>query len=160
MLSQFSGAIFDQWKGYRFLLWRYWNDSPRVLFIGLNPSTADELQNDATIRRCIGFAQKWGYGGMYFCNLFAYVSTEPRRLSCAEAIHKGNIPAITMALSLSVMAVVAWGDGVKLVSNGLLVAEHINRIVSPSMCFGLTKSGNPKHPLYLPVDAELKEMPA
>ena len=157
MISQFSGAAFDQHRAYRFILWRFWNDSPRVLFIGLNPSTANEINNDPTIRRCIGFAQKWGYGGMYFCNLYSFVSTEPKLLSSVEAIHSANIPAITMADSLSVLTVVAWGDGVELVENGKSVAEHIKKLIEPSRCFGLTQKGNPKHPLYLPGDAELVE---
>jgi len=157
MISQFSGAVFDQHRAYRFILWRFWNDSPRVLFIGLNPSTANELQNDPTIRRCIGFAQGWGYGGMYFCNLFSYVSTDPRLLSAEEALHAANIPAINMAQGLSVLHVVAWGDGVEVVKNGKGIAENINRLVAPSLCFGLTQKGNPKHPLYLPSEAELVE---
>ncbi len=155
MISQFSGAVMDASRKYRFLLWRFWNDSPRVLFVGLNPSTANELQNDPTIRRCLGFAEKWGYGGMYFCNLYSYVSTDPRLLSSEEALHRANLPAIMMATSLSVLTVAAWGDGVKLVKNGQSVAEHIKELIEPSMCFGLTRRGNPKHPLYLSIDAQL-----
>ncbi|MBA7715433.1 hypothetical protein ES703_124479 [subsurface metagenome] len=158
MISQFSGAVFDQHRAYRFILWRFWNDSPRVLFIGLNPSTANELQNDPTIRRCLGFAEKWGYGGMFFCNLYSYISTDPRLLSSEEALHAANIPAITMATSLSVLTVAAWGDGVELVENGKSVAEHVEELVAPSFCFGMTQKGNPKHPLYLPSDAELVEL--
>ena len=155
MISQFSGAVFDQHRAYRFVLWRFWNDAPRVLFIGLNPSTANELQSDPTIRRCIGFAQNWDYGGIYFCNLYSYVSTDPRLLSSEEALHRANIPAITMATSLSVLTVAAWGDGVELVENGKSVARHITKIIEPSLCFGLTQKGNPKHPLYLPGGTEL-----
>ncbi len=150
-----SGAIFSPDRLYRYVLWRFWSDSPRVLFIGLNPSTANELQNDPTIRRCIGFAQEWGYGGMFFCNLYSYVSTDPRLLSSEEALHRANIPAINMATKLVVLTVAAWGDGVELVKNGQSVAEHITKIIEPSLCFGLTQKGNPKHPLYLPNDVEL-----
>lgn len=155
MISQFSGAVFDQHRAYRFILWRYWDEKPRVLFIGLNPSTANEIQNDPTIRRCAGFAEKWGYGGMYFCNLYSYVSTNPRALSDKEAIHSANNPAIAMATKLVVLTVVAWGDGVELVENGSLVAENVKNIISAPMCFGLTQKGNPKHPLYLSGEAEL-----
>jgi len=155
MISQFSGAVFDQHRAYRFVLWRFWNDSPRVLFIGLNPSTANELQNDPTIRRCLGFAEKWGYGGMYFCNLFAYVSTDPRALSSEEALHSANIPAIMMATKLVVMTVAAWGDGIELVENGQLIAAHIKELIESSWCFGLTQKGNPKHPLYLSGETEV-----
>lgn len=155
MISQFSGAVFDKHRAYRFVLWRFWNEAPRVLFVGLNPSTANEFSDDPTIKRCIAFAQRWGYGGMYFCNLFSYVSTDPRLLSAEEALHAANIPAINMARSLSVLSVVAWGDGVEIVENGKSIAENINELVAPSMCFGLTQKGNPKHPLYLPGEAKL-----
>src|SRR3546814_16904510 len=62
-------------------LWRIWDDTkPQCMFIMLNPSTADADLDDPTIRRCIGFAKSWGYGGLQVCNLFAYRSTEPREL--------------------------------------------------------------------------------
>lgn len=157
MISQFSGAVFDQHRAYRFVLWRFWNDNPRVLFIGLNPSTANELQNDPTIKRCIGFAQKWDYGGMFFCNLYSYVSTNPRLLLWEEALHRANIPAITMATNLVSLTVAAWGDGINLVENGKSIAEHIAKLIAPSMCFGLTQKGNPKHPLYLSGETKLME---
>ncbi len=157
MISQFSGAVFDTARVYRFVLWRFWSGEPRVLFVGLNPSTANELEDDPTIKRCMGFAQKWGYGGMYFCNIYAYVSTDPRSLSAEGALAAANIPAIKMAAALSVFTIAAWGDGVGLVKNGLLVAEHVTEIIAPAWCFGLTQKGNPKHPLYLPADTEVIE---
>lgn len=155
MISQFSGAVFDASRTYRFLAWRFWNEEPRVMFVGLNPSTADEYENDATIRRCLSFAEKWGYGGIYMCNIFAYRTTYPYTLAHCEAIHAANIPAITMASKLVVQTVLAWGDGVEQVNEGGLVANHIREIIAPSMCFGFTQKGNPRHPLYLPGDAEL-----
>ncbi len=61
---------------YRYALWRIWDDAkPLVMFIGLNPSTADETEDDPTIRRCISFAQNWGYGGLYMANLFVFRAT-------------------------------------------------------------------------------------
>lgn len=157
MLSQFSGAIFDKDRHYRFVLWRFWNDEPRVLFVGLNPSTADEYDDDPTLRRCLQFAEEWGYGGAYLCNLFAYRATYPHTLPHAEIIHSANIPAITMACKLVVMTIAAWGDGVEVVGVGSGVADHIAELIAPSMCFGFTQKGNPKHPLYLPGDAQLVE---
>lgn len=157
MISQFSGAVFDQHRAYRFVLWRFWNDAPRVLFIGLNPSTADEYDDDPTLRRCLQFAEEWGYGGLYLCNLFSYRATYPLTLDRAESLHAANIPAITMTIKLVVLTVVAWGDGLEICDQGKVVAGHIADLVAPAMCFGYTKKGNPKHPLYLPADAELIE---
>ena len=60
-----KSATFSECRKYRYSLWRVWDESlPFVLFIGLNPSTADEIEDDPTIRRCINFTKEWGYGGM------------------------------------------------------------------------------------------------
>ncbi|MBA7622909.1 hypothetical protein ES703_30296 [subsurface metagenome] len=157
MLSQFSGAVFDKDRNYRFLLWRFWNDSPRVLFVGLNPSTADEYSDDPTLKRCCTFAENWGYGGMYLCNLFSFRATKPEDLIVAGAgvLHAANIPAITMATRLVVMTIAAWGDGLELVENGKGIAENIKKLIEPSLCFGLTQKGNPKHLLYLSGESKL-----
>lgn len=157
MLSQFSGGVFDKDRRYRFVLWRFWNDSPRVLFIGLNPSTADEYTNDPTTRRCCYFAESWGYGGLYFCNLFGYRATYPLTIDRAELLHAANIPAITMAKGLVSEVVVAWGDGIEVVKQGKSVASHIAELVAPAKCFGYTEKGNPRHPLYQPSVAELQD---
>ena len=158
MISQFSGAILDTSRRYRFLLWRFWDERPRVLFVGLNPSTANELQNDQTVNRWRLFAQGWGYGGFYAGNLYPYITPHPEELVMPDCFHKANYPALLMAVGLSVLTVVCWGDGIKRINGGLGVANHVreNYLTEP-MCFGLTQSGNPQHPLYLPGDTELKE---
>lgn len=97
MISQFNGAVLDTTRAYRFLLWRFWDERPRMLFVGLNPSTADELHDDPTVRRLCGFAKEWGYGGLYACNLYSYVSAYPEHLADSQAVHKANYPAIKMA---------------------------------------------------------------
>jgi len=154
MINQFSGAVLDHTRSYRFLLWRFWDER----FVGINPSTANELNDDPTVRRLCSFARNWGYGGLYVCNLSAYISSLPEVLDREEAFHKANYPAVKMASSLSVLTVVGWGDLIKHVPNGKTVANYVvKEYLDEPMCFGLTKSGNPKHPLYLPGDAELKE---
>ncbi len=156
MLSQFSGAVLDHTRSYRFLLWRFWDERPRIHFNGLNPSSANELNDDPTVKRWCQFAKAWGYGGFYATNLSAYISSLPEVLDQQEAFHKANYPAIKMASGLSVLSVVCWGDLIKHIPNGKAVADHvIKEYLDSPMCFGLTKSGNPKHPLYLPDDAEL-----
>jgi hypothetical protein len=80
LLSE-SGAEFSECQQYRYTLWRTWDSqADRVMFIGLNPSTADETEDDPTIRRCIRFAKDWGYGGILMMNAYAYRSTAPRGL--------------------------------------------------------------------------------
>jgi hypothetical protein len=76
-----SSATFDDTRKYRYTLLRYWGpstDMPLVLFIGLNPSTADEKVLDPTVRKCCIWAKEWGYGGMIMMNVYAFRSTDPR----------------------------------------------------------------------------------
>ena len=66
-----SDAYFSKDRIYRYALWRIWNHNlPKVVFIGLNPSTADEIEDDPTIRRCMSYADNWGYGGYIMGNIF------------------------------------------------------------------------------------------
>lgn len=155
MLSQFSGAVLDNQRKHRFLLWRFWDDSPRMLFIGLNPSTANELEDDPTIRRLCGFAQRWGYGGLYACNLFSYITPNPKDLLPEVRNHAANTPAIKMSLGLTALTVCGWGDGLKEVPEKGKRVEDVKELLESPVCFGLTASGNPKHPLYLPNDAQV-----
>ncbi len=86
-----SGAVFAEERTHRLYLWRRWStEKPWLMFIGLNPSTADERLNDPTIRRCIGFAERWGYGGMFMCNVFSLVSTDPKKLNTLPPIARGG----------------------------------------------------------------------
>src|SRR5579859_5937119 len=82
--SMRAGATFSACRTYRYRLWRSWEPrGSRCVFVGLNPSTADESTDDATIRKCVGFAKRWGFGAIEVVNLFAYAgvrSTDPRSL--------------------------------------------------------------------------------
>lgn len=80
-----KSAIISECGKYRYSLSRIWDENKaNVLFIMLNPSTADGDVDDPTIRRCIGFAKSWGYGGIYVGNLFAYRATDPKELLKVE----------------------------------------------------------------------------
>ena len=157
MISSFSGAILDHTRSYRFLLWRFWDERPRILFAGLNPSTGNEFQNDPTVSRWCQFAQAWGYGGFYAANLYPFITPHPEELVAPTCFHKANYPALKMASDLAVLTVACWGDGIKKVAGGLEIADHVRKNLTKPMCFGLTQSGNPRHPLYLPSNAQLTE---
>ena len=76
-----AGALLSSCGTYRYRLWRYWHtEREPLIFIMLNPSTADAMQDDPTIRKCIGFAKRLGFGGIEVVNLFAYRATDPRDL--------------------------------------------------------------------------------
>lgn len=143
-----KSAIFSPDRKYRYTLNRIWNRKKgHVLFVCLNPSTADENVDDPTIRRCIRFAESWGYGGMVMCNLFALRSTDPKILYVHEAPngmlnnfhieHEDNLADITVA---------AWGMHGALMNRGPNVARLY---LARPMCLSLTKNGHPRHPLYL-----------
>ena len=144
-----TGARFSRCRKWRYVLWRVWGDGERVTFIGLNPSTADETTDDATIRRCIGFAKKWGYGGLYMVNLFAFRATQPSVLfRAADPVGLRNDGYILRYSSKSALTVAAWGnhgdfqDRAEQVCDGLFEQGDLR-------CFGKTKNGSPKHPVRL-----------
>lgn len=153
-------AAFSEDRRYRYLLTRIWDrDRPLVAFIGLNPSTADEVQDDPTVRRCIGYARDWDYGGLLMLNLLAYRSTDPRKLlkqPVGEVQGEGNTAAMINAWQQADLVVAAWGAWG---SRFLDRTRELLRIFSLQSkhqhlyCLGMTKDGQPKHPLYLPKSA-------
>ncbi len=152
-----SGATFSPDRLYRYSLWRIWDrHKPMVMVIGLNPSTADEIRNDPTIVRCINFGKSWGYGGLWFANMFGFRSANPDRLrQVDDPVGEGNDEALRMMRKLSERVVVAWGHFGDEFSE--MVADVLDLMGKPVYCLGVTKEGQPRHPLYLPADAELDE---
>jgi len=151
-----SGAVFTDDRTHRLYLWRRWDSTrPWVMFICLNPSTAAEGFNDPTVRRCIGFAVKWGYGGIFMCNVFTLVSTDPKKLNVETPIAIGASLAMRVIRGRCGIAVAGWGNLITQVREGEERVERIKRELSPLHCLGVTKLGHPKHPLYLPYTANL-----
>ena len=145
-----AGARFSRDRRYRYRLWRRWDPSrPVVAFCMLNPSTADERSNDPTIRRCIGFARDWGYGGVEIVNLFAWRSTDPRELrEVHDPVGPRNDAYVAKAAERSGLVVVAWGSHVAVRSRDAEVLELLSsraRLVA----LGWTRERMPRHPLYL-----------
>lgn len=142
-----SGAVFSLCQTYRYALWRIWDPSqPKVFFIGLNPSTADAVRNDPTARRCIGFAQRWGYGGVYMANLFAYRATQPRLLKTAAApIGEKTDRWLQQLSQQSVLHIAAWGNHGCFLNRD----QQVRRLIPDLYCLAVTQQGQPSHPLYL-----------
>lgn len=127
------------------------------LFIGLNPSTADEVEDDPTVRRCAGFARLWGYERVSLVNVFALRATDPRELRLVpreDAIGPDNDEHVLREAQAAELVVAAWGNGAKLARRGEYVADMLVMAGVGLQVFGLTKDGHPRHPLYLPASAE------
>ena len=150
-----NSAIFSSCRKYRYELWRWWDHSkPYVVFIGLNPSTADEINNDATVRRCISFAQSWDYGGLCMMNLFAFRATEPYVMkACLYPIGADNDEHLIMVTDKAGVVVAAWGTH----GSHKTRDKEIMAFIPDMWCLGTTKAGHPRHPLYLRKDTELIE---
>lgn len=153
-----TGATFSKDKTFRYELWREWgNDHQELLFIMCNPSIADEVRDDPTQRRVRGYAKAWGYEGYTVANIFALVSTDPRKLKqCPDPVGPEN-DAWLIDLHLgSKLTVAAWGTWGKVMGRGAQVAEELSAL-GPLSCLGRNADGSPKHPLYLRKD--LKPVP-
>lgn len=123
----------------------------RLLFVMLNPSTADEETNDPTIRRCCGFAQSWGYSHLAIANLFSLRSTDPKALYSDDEA-EGDPENLTWILQLALQAdlvICAWGVHGALRGRGKRVREMLEQEQIETHILGLTKGGCPRHPLYL-----------
>ncbi len=148
-----KGAVLSSCGRFRYKLWRVWDNSKdKVLFLMHNPSTADASMDDPTIRRCIGFARNWGYGGIYVGNLTAFRATNPEDLKnlpllTREHDDETNIDHIIEMFDLCSLRVMAYGNPVKYIRN-LQVPKCFDKTLWHYL--KLTKSGNPCHPLYLP----------
>ncbi len=159
-----KGATISNCGKYRYDLWRIWDwREPRVLFTMLNPSTADADKDDPTIRRCIKFAKDYSFGGMYVCNLFAFRATNPKQLYKADdPIDPENMHHIHRAavLKCNGEVICAWGNHGSLNGrSGEMIWAFKNLWGVKGKCFGLTKKGEPKHPLYLKGDTQLVDIP-
>lgn len=182
------GARISSCGLYRYLLWREWRgahdpknwrwlgakdgagqemgDPKPVLFVMLNPSTADGHNDDATIRRCVGFAKAWKYERLEVVNLFAYRATKPRDVLARQNRHEeiigfDNSTLIAQAAREAGLIICAWGSNVESLDP---MHDHANTVrgwLDPKQQFalGFTKDGHPRHPLYAPANSVPVPMP-
>ena len=149
-----GGAAFSRDRRYRYRLWRRWDRSrPSIAFCMLNPSTADARRDDPTIRRCIGFARSWGYGGIEVVNIFALRATDPRDLRSARDPVGPRNDAFMLRAAAESPVVIAWGVHGALRDRERAALELFGAR-SRLLALGRTRSGAPRHPLYLRRDAE------
>ncbi len=116
------------------------------MFIGLNPSTADEYEDDPTVRRCIGFAKRWGFGQLILTNLFACKSKDPRALREVEdPVGPSNDEWLIHSRERADRVIAAWGNGGRFNNRDEMVLDAFPGVY----CLSETKLGAPRHPLYL-----------
>lgn len=144
----------------RYELARAWDASlPGVTFIGANPSLADDIEDDATVRKWLGFARRLGYGSFAALNLEPWIATNPKALRdmAPDVVDKPNqflLGTITGAV------IVCWGDCLQ---KRHAAHESIwllkNSTALTVQCWGRTARGNPKHPLMLSYSTPLEPWP-
>lgn len=156
LLSAKCGADLSPDRVYRYALWRRWeHNAPYALFIGLNPSTADETEDDPTIRRCKRFAADWGYGAIYMANLFAQRATDPKEMVAhSSPVGEENDSYLRRLAHCAGVVVFAWGAHGGHMHRDKRVEEMLASY-NP-MCLGTTKAGKPRHPLYIKADKQLE----
>ncbi len=144
-------------SNHRYVLRRNWDfgypgERAIVNFIMLNPSTADDEFDDTTIRRCLGFAKKWGFQGLVVTNLFAYRATDPRELKALAARDLGlavgeqNDEHLRREADAAHAVVCAWGNNCDSIPRRKRdVIEMLK--AHDLLCIRCTKKGNPAHPV-------------
>ena len=157
-----KGAEISECSKYRYSLWRIWDKSkPMVMFLMLNPSTADATEDDNTITRCINYAKSWGYGSLYVCNVFAYRSTHPLELlKQTDPFGPENYKYIDETATKADKIICAWGN--KPVIQKFMPYDVVHLRYEeflPKMYYlALSKHYVPIHPLYLKADLVPKKL--
>lgn len=151
----YKETLFSPCRQYRYNLYREWdNTKPNILFIGLNPSIADEEATDKTLDRCINFAKKWEYGSLNMANLYAFVDTDQDELwEVEDPIGPENDQHLLALIDQTNKVIVAWGNGAEQ-GRAKVVLEYLQERNIPIYCLKHNETGMPSHPLYLSGDLE------
>lgn len=143
-----TDAKFSKCRKYRYALWRTWDVSkPDAMFIGLNPATADENDNDNTVSRCISYAEDWGYGGLVMANIFAFCTKDPDVMKAAkDPVGPENDRWLKQLYPDAGIVIAAWGnDGAYLARS-----KEVVEMFPDLKCLKVNVTGEPAHPLYQP----------
>lgn len=165
-----STAVFSDCERYRYSLVRRWSSRPLIVYLLMNPSTATEIENDATIERCQRRADAWDRtsarpnGGICILNAFAYRETDSRKLPGLvkqgfDIIGADNDKAIEGACRGAEMVICGWGRPGNLLGRGAAVLGKIRQAGAAPMALGINADGSPKHPLYCSYETQPVPMP-
>jgi hypothetical protein len=131
----------------------------KILWIMLNPSTADAFTLDPTLTRCYWFSKYWGFTEMIITNIFAFRSTDPKKLSeVFDPIGINNDHILEVAAYEADAIVLGWGADPMADIRKPDILEILKKVSCPIYCLGLNKNGSPKHPLYLKSDQKRYEV--
>ena len=164
-MEQEGWAEISRCGRWRYALGRRWGEGPEALFVLLNPSTADAAADDPTLRRCVGFARREGCGASRTVNLFAWRASDPGALGRARAegediVGPGNASALEAALrECEGPVVVGWGAHPIATERAGALARLAQGEGRALLCLGTTKTGAPRHPLYIRAAAPLVSWP-
>jgi len=137
-----------------------------VVFVMLNPSTADAELNDPTTTRCIGYAAREHAEWLHLVNLYAYRTPHPKVLAAA---HRDGVNIVgnpdadrhlgdVLSEAGSGLTVIAgWGNrpaGIPEPFHRAVEFAMLDR-VGPTVALKVTGQGAPWHPLYLAADLPL-----
>lgn len=133
-----------------------------VVFIGVNPSTADATTDDATVRKWAGFTRRWGFGAMQVGNLFAYRATDVRELGKVDdPVGPENDRYLRSLFEQANLVVPCWGSRGKLPARARGRIDTVRQLLResgrPVKVLGLTASGDPAHPLFLGYETPLED---
>lgn len=152
-------ATFSDSREHRYELTREWDShKPTIVWCGLNPSTADEMKDDPTIRREVGFSKDWGFGQYIKVNAYAWRATKPKDMFEAQAngadiVGAANDDNIRRLLGSAGMFVACWGANIDKRRSWELQTLMRNSLRTVHV-LKLTKQGHPQHPLYMPADTK------
>lgn len=162
-------AEFSECHTYRYLLRRVWDRQlPILYFVMLNPSTAGSDEDDPTVRKCVGFASRLGFGGIEIRNLFAFVTKDPTRLNAvADPIGPRNGEFLGELPIADGTVLAAWGSRYRYNKAFADRAQALIRVIEAGaevsagswMCLGYTSWGDPRHPLMLSYRTKLEPFP-
>ena len=141
-------AIISDCGKFRYRLARRWGDGPALVFVMLNPSTADASKDDPTIRRCLGFARSHEFNAIEVVNLFAYRATDPKDLKRAGyPVGPDNDQHIAEVAQAAGAVCLAWGANAQDLERPQIVLPLLRSLGVQPKCLAITSKGHPQHPL-------------
>lgn len=156
-----NACEFSPCRRFRYSLEHSWDElmpRRRIMWVGLNPSTADEQDLDPTLRRIRAFSQAWGFNAFVMTNLFAFRATDPRdMLAERDPVGIDNDWHLKQTAHRCGAVVACWGaHGSHLERDHAVVALLADNLSAPLQCLGHNRDGSPCHPLYLPRETPLR----